>query len=82
MSDREIDHASMRMYFGKASRRGHMCCYGSQVLTTIPINIRDILKGEKQLRSYNSRMLLVTLVDVPTSYVSFLLSGTTIVVPI
>ena len=37
-------------------------------------NIRDILKGEKQLTSYNSRMLLVTLVDVPTSYVSSLLS--------
>ena len=46
----------------------------SQVLTTIPTIIWDILKGEKLLTSYNSRMLLVTLVDVPTSYISSLLS--------
>ena len=46
----------------------------SQVLTTIPTNISDILKGEKLLTSYNSRMLLVTLVDVPITYVASLLS--------
>ena len=26
-SDREIENASMRMCYGKASRHGHMCCY-------------------------------------------------------
>ena len=43
----------------------------SQVQTTIPTNIIDILKGEKLLTSYNSWMLLV---DVPITYVASLLS--------
>ena len=46
----------------------------SQVLTTILTNIRNVLNGKKLLTSYNSRMLPVTIVDVPKSYVASLLS--------
>ena len=59
--------------FSLQSLAGHGSTHmiSTQVLTTIPTNIRDILKGEKLLTSYNSRMLLVTFVDVPISYVAY-----------
>ena len=46
----------------------------TQVLDTIPVTIRDMLKCKKPYTSIDARTLLVTLADVPQAYIASLLT--------
>eukprot|EP00731_Ephydatia_muelleri_P002645 Em0001g2645a len=65
---------NLRSLATPAHESTHIDTADTHVNTQVVTTIRDMLYGEKLLTSYNSRMLLVTLVDVPISYVASLLS--------